>query len=88
MKLVIAAACLAVSVSLASHAFADGRTVVTLQQPVAAKTKFVAGGAVWNCEASTLPSLQVYSYSAPGGVGFAEPKIVPPHAVTKGSPFG
>ena len=53
MKLVIAAACLAVSVSLASHAFADGRTVVTLQQPIAAKTKFVAGGGVWSCEAST-----------------------------------
>lgn len=53
MKLVIAAACLVASLSLASHAFADGRTVVTLQQPVAAPAKFVAGGAVWRCEAST-----------------------------------
>ena len=53
MKLVIAAACLAASLSLASHAFAYGRTVVTLQQPIAAPAKFVAGGAVWRCEATT-----------------------------------
>lgn len=53
MKLALAAACLAASLSLASHAFADGRTVVTLQQPIAAKTKFVAGGGVWSCEATT-----------------------------------
>lgn len=53
MKLVIAAACLAASLSLASHAFADGRTVVTLQQPVATSTQFVAGGGVWRCEAAT-----------------------------------
>lgn len=53
MKLVIAAACLVASLSLASHAFADGRTVVTLQQPVATKAQFVAGGAVWRCEATT-----------------------------------
>jgi len=53
MKLVIAAACLAASLSLASHALADGRTVVTLQQPLPAATQFVAGGAAWRCEGAT-----------------------------------
>jgi hypothetical protein len=53
MKLVIAAACLAASLTLASHALADGRTVATLQQPVAAKTEFTVHGGVWRCEGST-----------------------------------
>jgi hypothetical protein len=53
MKLLIAVACLAASLSLATHALADGRTVATLQQPVAAKTQFIAAGAIWDCEGST-----------------------------------
>jgi hypothetical protein len=53
MKLAIAAACLVASLSLATHALADGRTVATLQQPVAAPSEFVANGAVWHCAAST-----------------------------------
>ena len=40
MKLIIALACLGASLSLATHALADGRTTATLQQPVAAKTTF------------------------------------------------
>jgi len=53
MKLVIALACLATSLTLATHALADGRTVATLQQPIAAKTTFIANGAIWDCEGST-----------------------------------
>ncbi len=53
MKLVIALACLGVSLSLATHALADGRTTATLQQPVAAKTSFLVNGAIWDCEGST-----------------------------------
>ncbi|HVM99984.1 MAG TPA: hypothetical protein VMT68_07205 [Caulobacteraceae bacterium] len=53
MKLVIAVACLAASLSLASHALADGRTEATLAQPVPAKTQFLANGAIWDCEGTT-----------------------------------
>ena len=53
MKLVIALACLGVSLSLATHALADGRTVATLQQPIATNTQFLANGAIWDCEGST-----------------------------------
>jgi len=49
MKLAIAAACLAAGLTLASQAFADGRTVVTLAQPVAKPIEFVAVGGVWRC---------------------------------------
>lgn len=52
MKLAIAVACLAASLALASHALADGRTVATLQQPVASKTSFTVDGGVWRCEGS------------------------------------
>jgi len=53
MKLAIALACLAASLSLATHALADGRTTATLQQPIASKTQFIANGAIWDCEGST-----------------------------------
>ena len=53
MKLALAAACLAVSLPLASMAFADGRTVVTLQTPLAKPVEFVANGGVWKCADST-----------------------------------
>ena len=53
MKLVIPAVGLAASLSLATHAFADGRTVATLRQPIAAPTQFVAGGAAWRCEGTS-----------------------------------
>ena len=49
MKLALAAACLVATTSLATSALADGRTVVTLAQPVA-KTEFVANGGVWKCD--------------------------------------
>jgi hypothetical protein len=53
MKLALAVACLAASLSLASHALADGRTTATLQQPIPAKVQFIANGAIWDCEGST-----------------------------------
>ena len=53
MKLIIALGCLVASLSLATHALADGRTVATLQQPIAAKTTFIANGAIWDCEGNT-----------------------------------
>jgi hypothetical protein len=53
MKLIIATACLAVSLGLATHALADGRTVATLQQPVAKPTQFVVNNAIWDCEQSS-----------------------------------
>ncbi len=53
MKLIIALACLGASLTLATHALADGRTVATLQQPIAAKVQFIANGAIWDCEGST-----------------------------------
>jgi hypothetical protein len=53
MKLIIALACLAISLSLATHALADGQVTAKLQQPIAAKTQFVANGAIWDCEGAT-----------------------------------
>ena len=53
MKLIIALACLATSLSLATHALADGQVTATLQQPIAAKKQFIANGAIWDCEGST-----------------------------------
>jgi hypothetical protein len=56
MKLALAAACLVASITIASQALADGRTVVTLQQPVAKPTDFVATRGVWHCEGTTCVS--------------------------------
>jgi hypothetical protein len=68
MKLLLATACLAASLSLATHALADGRTVVTLQQPVAAKTQFIASGAIWDCEGTTC----VAGYTPEQSFGFGQ----------------
>lgn len=57
MKLRILAACAALSVSLfAGAALADGRIAAALESPVAAKTKIVAGGAVFVCEGAECVS--------------------------------
>jgi hypothetical protein len=53
MKLAVAAACLAATLSLASQALADGRTIATLQQPVSKPSEFVARGTIWRCAEST-----------------------------------
>jgi hypothetical protein len=57
MKLVIAVACLAASLALASHAVADGRTVVTLQQPLAKHVDFIVNGAIWRCDGATCAAI-------------------------------
>ena len=55
MKLqTLAAACAAlVTVSFAGAALADDAITAKLQAPVAQKTKFIAGGAVFLCEGDT-----------------------------------
>lgn len=69
MKLrTFAAACAAlVSVSFAGAALADDPITAKLQNPVAAKTKLIAGGAVFMCEGDTClaaaPSSRTYATS-------------------------
>jgi hypothetical protein len=69
MKLrTLAAACAAlVSVSFAGAALADDPITVKLQAPVAAKTKVIAGGAVFLCEGDTClaaaPSSRTFATS-------------------------
>jgi len=41
------------SLSFAGAAYADGKVTASLKAPVAAKTKVVAGGAVFVCEGDT-----------------------------------
>lgn len=43
----------ALTVSAGVAAAADTRLTAALEQPVAAKTRVIAGGAVWTCEGST-----------------------------------
>jgi hypothetical protein len=57
MKLVISVACLAASLALATHALADGRTVVTLQQPLAKHVDFIVNGAIWRCDGATCAAI-------------------------------
>ena len=53
----VAALSSAMAVSLfAGSAFADGRIAVALENPVAAKTKVVAGGAVFVCDGAECVS--------------------------------
>jgi hypothetical protein len=69
MKLrTLAAACAAlVSVSFAGAALADDPITAKLQAPVAAKTKVIAGGAVFLCEGDTClaaaPSSRTFATS-------------------------
>ncbi len=69
----IAAACAAVStLTLAGGAFAADLVTAKLAAPVAAKTKVIAGGAVFTCEGSACvaqaSSTQTYSEEACKGV--------------------
>ncbi|MDP2259131.1 MAG: hypothetical protein Q8J89_05385 [Caulobacter sp.] len=59
MKLRMLAAAAILSLSFAGVAQADSKAVATatLKAPVAAKTKVVVAGAVYNCEGSTCISL-------------------------------
>ncbi|MDB5448934.1 MAG: hypothetical protein JWQ52_62 [Phenylobacterium sp.] len=70
MKLqTLAAACAAiVTLSAGSAAFAGDTVTAKLQQPVAEKTKFIAGGAMFVCEADAClaqaPTSQTFSTAA------------------------
>jgi hypothetical protein len=67
MKLVIAVACLAASLSLATHALADGRTTATLQQPLAKPTQFIVNNAIWDCSGATCVADNAHDmYFGPG----------------------
>jgi len=53
MKLQILAACAALATLSAGSAFAGDTITAKLQAPVAQKVKFIAGGAIFNCEGDT-----------------------------------
>ena len=66
MKLLtLAAACAAVVTLSAAPAFAGDAVTAKLQQPVASKIKFIAGGAVFVCESdvcvATAPTSQTFA---------------------------
>ena len=66
-RLTLAAACAALFALTAAPAFAEDAVVAKLAQPVAAKTKFIAGGAMFLCEAdacvANVPTSQTFSTS-------------------------
>ena len=66
MKLQILAACAALATFTAGSALADTVTA-KLSAPIAQKTKFIAGGAMFNCEAdaciATVPTSSTFSAS-------------------------
>lgn len=67
MKLQLIAACAALTTLAAGSAFAADTVTAKLSAPVAAKTKFIAGGAVFNCEADACVAVaksQTYSVAA------------------------
>ena len=57
MKLQILAACAALATLSAGAAFAGEPITAKLASPVAEKTKFIAGGAMFNCEGDTCVAL-------------------------------
>ena len=57
MKLQILAACAALVTFSAGSAFAADAVTAKLASPVAEKTKFIAGGAMFNCEGDTCIAL-------------------------------
>ncbi len=67
MKLQILAACAALASLTAGSAFAADAITAKLSAPVAAKVKFIAGGAMFNCEADTcvalVPTSQTFAAS-------------------------
>jgi hypothetical protein len=63
MKLQVLAAAAVLSLSFAGVASAADRMTAALEQPVAAKIKVVAGGAVWTCEGATCSATATTSRS-------------------------
>ena len=64
MKLRMLTAAAVLSLSFAGAAWADGKITASLKTPVAAKTKIVAGGAVFTCEGASCVALTAPSRSA------------------------
>ena len=65
MKLLtLAAACAAVVTLSAAPAFAAEPVTAKLQQPVAQPTKFIAGGAMFNCEGDACVATADHAASA------------------------
>ena len=67
MKLQLIAACAALITLSAGSAFAADTITAKLSAPIAAKTKFIAGGAIFNCEADACVAIaksQTYSVAA------------------------
>jgi hypothetical protein len=67
MKLPILAACAALAVLPAGQALAGDAITAKLATPVAEKTKFIAGGAMFTCEGDTcvalVPTSQTFAAS-------------------------
>lgn len=66
MKLQFLAACAALATLSAGQAFAADVITAKLSAPVAQKVKFIAGGAIFNCEGDTcvaVPSSQTFATS-------------------------
>ena len=61
MKLRILAACAALATLSAGQALADDAITARLAAPVAEKTKFIAGGAMFICEGDTCVALTTTS---------------------------
>lgn len=57
MKLQILAACAALASLTAGQALAADAITAKLASPVAAKTKFIAGGAMFNCDADACVAM-------------------------------
>jgi hypothetical protein len=53
MRFVVAAACIAASLSFGTAALADSPVVAALQQPIAKPIQFISNAAIWDCEGST-----------------------------------
>ena len=68
LQTLFAATAALVSISFAAPALADEVVVAKLQSPVASATKFIAGGAMFSCEADTCltetPSSESFTTNA------------------------
>lgn len=58
MKLRMLAAAAVLSMTFAGAAYADGKVTASLKAPLAAKTKVVAGGAVFACEGDSCVAVK------------------------------
>lgn len=86
MKLLtLAAACAVVATLSAAPAFAGEPVIAKLQQPVAQPTKFIAGGAIFNCEADACVATATTSETFSSGTCKAVAAKVGPIAAFTGA---